>query len=691
MRFFSLLLFGFFLSVNLFSQKVDTIANGLSSDTVWSEVTVTAFHSNQKWKWVPAAVSIISKKELNRYAITSMVPVFNLIPGVRMEERSPTSYRLSLRGSLLRSPFGVRNVKVYWNNIPLTDAGGNTYLNLIDMNQITGAEIIKGPAASSYGAGTGGALLLQSALVYSSLPANRFSFAISGGYWGLFQQNAGWVYTNKNFASSLQQSHQQADGYREQSASRKDILKWQGTWQLKSQQFKFLLFYTDLFYQTPGGITLAQIQSNPKLARQPAGALPGAVQQQTAVYNKTFFGGIEQELKLNNQYSLKNFISSNHTSFANPFITNYEYRDETNFGLGSQIIYETQAKNTRIKWITGAEWLYNHSTINNFSNKSGLPDTVQFKDDIYANQWYAFSQADLTIRDQFTITAGISLNNQTYRYKRLTDLNTNYVTKKSNGVLTPRLAFLYRVHSNFSLYVLAAKGFSPPSLAEIRPSDGNYYGTLKAEYGWNYEIGVKGDLFTKRLVFDVAAYFFNLQNAIVRRTNAVGAEYFVNAGGTKQNGIEAMIKYQIIKKSTQFITGLNVFSSYSYQPYRFTEYQQTTFNYSGNEVTGVPQNIWVTGMDIETKKGVYCNISLNATSSLPLTDANDAYADAYRLIQLKLGYQLMKLHKLFHLFAGIDNLFNQSYSLGNDINAAGKRYYNPASGRNLFVGMQWQF
>lgn len=691
MRFFYFLLFGFFLSLNAFSQKVDTTVNVVSSNTAWSEVTVTAFHSNQKWKLIPAAVSIIGTKELNRYTFTSLVPVFNLISGVRMEERSPASYRLSIRGSLLRSPFGVRNVKVYWNNIPLTDAGANTYLNLMDMNQITGAEIIKGPAASSYGAGTGGALLLQSALVFSDIPANRFSFGISGGNWGMFQQNAGWVHRNKNFASSLQQSHQQADGYREQSASRKDILKWQGSWQLKTQQFKFLLFYTDLFYQTPGGITLSQMQSNPKQARQPAGALPGALQQQTAVYNKTFFGGVEQEIKLKNQVSWINFIGANHTSFANPFITNYEYRDETNFSLGTRLIYETQRKNTRLKWVNGAEWLYNHSLISDFGNKSGLSDTVQFKDDIYANQWFAFSQADVTIREKWTITAGLSLNNQSYRYKRLTDNNSDYVAKKSNLVLTPRLAVLYRKNKNISFYMLAAKGFSPPSLAEIRPSDGNYYAALEAEYGWNYELGVKGDLFNKKLQFDMAAYFFNLQNAIVRRTNTVGAEYFVNAGGTKQNGIEAMIQYQIIKNSTQFITGLNVLSSYSYQPYRFTEYQQTTFNYSGNEVTGVPKNIWVTGMDIETKKGFYCNISLNATSSLPLTDANDAYTDAYRLVQMKLGYRLVKSHKLFHLFAGFDNLFNQSYSLGNDINAAGKRYYNPASGRNLFVGMQWQF
>jgi iron complex outermembrane receptor protein len=117
---------------------------------------------------------VLGSKEMNRYGNISFVPVFNTVPGVRIEERSPASYRLSIRGSLLRSPFGVRNVKVYWNEIPLSDAGGNTYLNLVDLNTLTSAEVIKGPAASVYGAGTGGAVLLRSDLGFAIIPGKSF-------------------------------------------------------------------------------------------------------------------------------------------------------------------------------------------------------------------------------------------------------------------------------------------------------------------------------------------------------------------------------------------------------------------------------------------------------------------------------------------------------------------------------------
>lgn len=676
--------------VLLFSQR-DSLGKGFTTDTLLPEVAVQAFQSHLQWKAVPAAIAILGSADLTRYGNASLVPVMNTVPGIRVEERSPASYRLSIRGSLLRSPFGVRNVKVYWNEIPLTDGGGNTYLNLVDLNQLTGVEIIKGPAASVYGAGTGGAVLFRSEMGYTAQPAHQFSAGLLGGSYGLFQQQAGWEYSTKHFTSSLQQSHQQSDGYRQQSASRKDMVKWQGSWQGNTQELTWLLWYTDLFYQTPGGITLAQMQQNPVLARQPAGVLPGAVQQQTAIYNKTILGALRQETKISKQLVWKNFLSLNHTSLANPFITNYEKRGEANIGAGTQLAYSIRKNNTRLQWINGVEWLHNHSLIDNFGNRAGKADTVQFRDDIYAIQWFAFSQAQLSMGEKWVITAGLSLNNQSYRYKRLTDPNTDFVNKKTSGVLTPRIALTYRLTRDISVYLLAAKGFSPPALAEVRPSDGNYYGNLEAEYGWNIEAGVKGETANSRLQFDLAAYFFTLQNAIVRRTNSTGAEYFVNAGRTRQNGLEALLKYKLIDAGSRFITRWRVWSSYSYQPYRFTDYRQGSTDYTGNALTGVPRQIWVTGMDLEMQKRWYVNASFNVTGALPLTDANDVYADGYQLAQLKWGYRTKQPAKQWDFFAGIDNLLNQRYSLGNDINALGKRYYNPAPGRNLFAGIRYRF
>jgi len=87
-----------------------------SSDTrPLKDVVVKAYEQNRKLTDVGAPISIVSKASLNRFSNLGILPALNTNPGVRMEERSPGSYRLNIRGSSLRSPFGVRDVKIYWN------------------------------------------------------------------------------------------------------------------------------------------------------------------------------------------------------------------------------------------------------------------------------------------------------------------------------------------------------------------------------------------------------------------------------------------------------------------------------------------------------------------------------------------------------------------------------------------------
>jgi iron complex outermembrane receptor protein len=57
-------------------------------------------------------------------------------------------------------------------------------------------------------------------------------------------------------------------------------------------------------------------------------------------------------------------------------------------------------------------------------------------------------------------------------------------------------------------------------------------------------------------------------------------------------------------------------------------------------------------------------------------------------LQAKIGWKRQLRSSLgLELFAGADNLLNEQYSLGNDINAFGKRYYNPSPINNYFGGL----
>jgi iron complex outermembrane receptor protein len=648
---------------------------------------VQAFGKQVKWKEAAAAIASINAIDLNAYAPTSLVPVFNKLSGVRLEERSPGSYRLSIRGSSLRAPFGVRNTKVYWNDLPLSDATGNTYLNLVDLSQINATDIIKGPASSVYGAGTGGVVLLKSDLPFTDTFHQNYQAAVEFGSFNLFKEQASWKIQNKHFNSQLSQAFLQSDGYRQQSAMRKSNFLYQAALETNRHQLDFLSFYTDLYYQTPGGITLAQMQSNPQLARQPTATLPGAIQQKTAIYNKTFYTGIKDHYTFNDHVNLISFVTFNHTNFENPFITNYEFRKETNTSVGSKLTVQSASKT--FQWISGFEWMYNHSAITDFGNNKGTPDTLQLDDQVKANQWSIYTQIEQLYFHKLHVSAGLSFNQQQFNYQRISDPLAISQNKSTHLIPAPRFSVLYDINHSIAMYGIVAYGFSPPSLAEVRPSDGNYYGELAPEKGWNWELGIKGFLMHDLLQFDVAYYHFNLQDAIVRRNNAAGAEYFVNAGSALQQGFEAGFHETIINKSKGILTNARIWSSYSFQPYQFKNYQQGAINYTGNALTGVPKNIWVSGLDLGFANRFMVHGSVNAVSRIPLTDANDAFADPYQLIQFKIDYLLHRNNWNAVFFIGIDNALNQIYSLGNDINAAGKRYYNPAAERNIFAGIQF--
>ncbi|WP_276701676.1 Plug domain-containing protein [Chryseobacterium sp.] len=160
----------------LFSQKKDSV-------NLISEVKIDAYKKPTTFITSTKSVSLVSENLLNQNTPERMLESFNQIAGARMEERSPGSYRISLRGSTLRSPFGVRNVKVYLDDFILSDASGNTYFNVISPELIDRMEIYKGPESGDYGAVTGGTVLLK------TRSSDNLSANLSTGSYGTFNQS----------------------------------------------------------------------------------------------------------------------------------------------------------------------------------------------------------------------------------------------------------------------------------------------------------------------------------------------------------------------------------------------------------------------------------------------------------------------------------------------------------------------
>ncbi len=104
-------------------------------------------------------VSEIGVKELESTNNFSVQDALNQIPGVKMDSRGYNgSRRLSLRGTIARSPFGVRNVRMKVNGFPITSSDGSSALELIEPADILSMTIYKGPSGSYEMTGTGGVI-----------------------------------------------------------------------------------------------------------------------------------------------------------------------------------------------------------------------------------------------------------------------------------------------------------------------------------------------------------------------------------------------------------------------------------------------------------------------------------------------------------------------------------------------------
>ena len=651
-----------------------------------NEITVNAFESKSTRLTTTATVGLVTSKTFERFSPTTFTSAVSSIAGVKMEERSPGSYRFTVRGSMIRSPFGVRNVKFYWNGIPFTDAGGNTPLNSLDFNSIQNMEIIKGPGSSLYGAGTGGVVLLTSKKENESV--NRVEQSLGFGKYGFQSRNTSMQIGDL----SVQYGHSEQDGYRKQSAMGRDVIRFSSTSAIGDKGSLSLLgMYSDLHYQTPGGINLAQYQTDPKLARQSTPTVPGSEAQKATIYTKFALLGGNYVLHLSDTWTQSNALYLTTNDFANPFISNFEKRDEQ--GIGGRNIWKNQSSwgDIRTNWSTGFEWQYGRSAQRNYDNKGGVADKQQTAEDIKSSNLSVFSQMEMVLFNDLTVTAGLSYNVFKYKYERYFPLPYSNEQRSFDGIFIPRIAVNKVIAKTWSVTASYSDGYSPPTLQEVRPSAGGFHRDLNAEKGINTEIGIRK--FTKHFLAEVSLYQFGLKQTIVRRTDAAGSEYFINAGKTNQKGLEWTLSYDIISNPALPLT-LKIWSSGTYTKYTYKDYKQVEADLNGKLIPGVPPLTSTTGLDVLLKYGLSAFITYQHGSSFYLNDANTVKNTPYNQWIARVSWKKnWGKHLYSELSASAEKVNAGIYSLGYDLNAFGSRYYNGAPKNNLWAGVKlgWEW
>jgi iron complex outermembrane receptor protein len=209
----------------------------------------------------------------------------------------------------------------------------------------------------------------------------------------------------------------------------------------------------------------------------------------------------------------------------------------------------------------------------------------------------------------------------------------------------------------------------------MRPSTGIINTSLKAEKGWNKEISWRGNY--SILDWDLNLYQFDLTETIVIRRAADGSDYFVNAGGTTQQGIELGYRIQIAKN-------IQLRNSESIQNFRFNNYQSGTKDYSGNRLTGTSPFQHASTLQWDVLPKLSWTTQFLFTDQLFLNDANTEILPSSRVWNSRIQFK----QKHWEIWFAAENLFDELYVSGPDLNAVGNRFYNAAPGRFFQTGLK---
>ena len=216
-----------------------------------------------------------------------------------------------------------------------------------------------------------------------------------------------------------------------------------------------------------------------------------------------------------------------------------------------------------------------------------------------------------------------------------------------------------------------------------RPDNtGGFNEQLKPQNAYNYELGIKGRIFSM-LDYQAAAFYLRLNNELVpyELSTSPGRLFYRNAGITLRKGVETRLYW----KSLYRITGR---LSYTYSHFRYKDFIVLGEQYKGNSQPGIPEHMLTGQLMYDYSKTGTILMEGRWLSRIYADDANQSFTEPFPELNLRLNQQVTITRYHVTCYGGLNNIFNTDYADNIRINASGGRYFEAAPGINFYLGFQ---
>jgi iron complex outermembrane receptor protein len=629
------------------------------NEVTLEEVVVTATRDIQEIRKIPANVTVITRKEIERSHVQTIVDLLRNEVGVMVRDLLGTGKNVSvdIRGYGETSPLNTL-VLVDGRRVNEIDLSGVDWAQ-IPLDQVERIEILRGPGSVLYGDNAVGGVIN----IITKKPEKPFSAGAEGVIGSYHYNKESGSISGKwgPFSAILDAGYTGTEGYRDNGFLRaKDV----GGKVLYDLNENISLNFSGGFHQDdtglPGGLTAAEID---QLGRQ-ATVRPGDKAE-----TEDWYSSLGGKAKFGNLGRLEVDLSYRHREVED-FFRSFSFEDRRNsntWRVTPRYVLEAPLGTFQNKLTAGFDFYDSESTV--FSESAFGSNRLEVQ---------KISKGGYLL-DEFSILSTLILS-LGYRMEWVTfDLFQDVPrarddTRDRDSAWNVGLDYLFGKRSSAFLSVKRSFRFPVSDeliqffpVFQVNPA-------ITPQRGYHYEAGIR-HFFTDQIEGSLTLFWIETKNEIFFNPDTFTNE---NYPKTRRQGIEAGAKIRPLP-------WLLVWANYGYM--------RPTLRggpFSGNDIPAVPRHKGSIGGEIDIGKGFLFTTNANiAGSSRLISDFANQFGQlgGYWTVDVRLSYTWKGLKA----FAGINNLLDRKYSEYGAVNSLGTQSFFPSPTRNFIGGISYTF
>ena len=667
-----------------------------SESSQLQEVVVSAGRKEQLSFDAAAAIDAVPVDSFRASSpLVNLSELLSAVPGLQIRERQnfAQDLQLSVRGFGTRSTFGVRGVRTLIDGIPATMPDGQGQAATASLTSAKRIEVLRGPVAQLYGNAAGGVVQVFTNDPPATPEAAFAGLTVGAGSYGQRQVGLAAGAGTQTLGGTIDISRYSTQGFRDHSAAERTQLNAKVVAQpsVDTKVTGVLNVFSQPSAQDPLGLTHAAFDQNPRQAiaaattfdtrkrieQQQAGLVVEHRLSPTDSLNARLYAGTR---RVNQTLAFSGSAANSAGGVVD--------LDRSYGGIGLNWSHKTLDNGLPLTWTVGVEADNLRETRRGFVNNNGVSGATRRDENDTARNLDIFAQLDWAFAENWQATAGVRSSRVRF------SVDDHYITvaspNDSGGVQyrnnSPVVGLVWHASETVNFYTNLGTGFETPTLAESAYRAGatgpNF--ALQPSKSLQGEVGMK--IRADRHAIDLALFDARSKNEIVPLLVDNGRTIFQNVDQVQRQGAEVSVKSALGKINTRVgYTWLNARFNKS-----FVNGQNATIR-AGNQLPGVPAHSLFADIEYRPAAAVSVGLEARVESKAYVDDINSDAAPGYAAFNARVGYEFRMQSTKMYLFGRIDNLLNKNYAGSVIVNDSNGRFFEPAAGRRIFVGLRSLF